>query len=1197
MKAAEQTSSHATASPKTSAPFFNKSGSNSFFGTESTAEPFFSPKTVQPKLTIGSPNDVYEQQADAVADQVVAKLSPPTPSVQRQNIASEPEKKLQLKENELEKTEEKLQMKPIFESLATPPPPSDEDTVQRKCADCDKEDKEKGQIQKKNDGDTEGSPSADLSSRLSSSKGGGSLLSDGVRGSMESAIGADFSGVRVHTSSESVQMNRELNAQAFAHGNDVYFGAGKYNPSSSSGQHLLAHELVHTVQQGAVQRKMIQKQAEPRAATHGREAGEPQTLEQRAAQEAIDGHPLLSNSLARAMQVPLSFNFNHQFDGDNQIAVHQGGGIQIQINASFTDSTIVPTSSNIRFRVQLRQNVSYLPDTALTSVGFSVGGWRQYTWNNLPAGDYYLHFEKTSSEDINGTAWVDVLSGQGQTAQPSSTIDQFEQDTGIISGSVQVPGVAYGEFVLRSEPIANSFIFGTLPGNSINVRILEKRSFNRDGSDSWYKIAFVDTTAFSRLATEIPPHTSSLARQMYDAGNAWVTATALKIYMPYSQVLAQIRAFERQSDVRVLTLEQRITMLRQLYVDSELRSDDILQTSPGTRMEEDRPDLSNIIQMLHGASTGVLLQNGESVDFGHFILTLDAYRHPDRAESYHVPMGSTRAVSSWSGDVGAAVADYTIDHENRGLTTLNTSLLDQHFERGATNADLLGNLDGLGASLLVGGNITTIEQLVRQYYEGITITLPIGSNNAFQNNRALALQSFLGSYGFTNPQSLTSNVDAVRCIGSDSLIFAIIWYLHKRGVDIISSRNPTTLLGRVNAAMIRRFLTRLETFAVQFSVTTIPTGTVRAVSCPVTSSALTPTGSSQGTRVGGVPTTHPQSSPTSTISRKLISSLGQDKDNSINGISTLPEGIQRQITSTPQLQSVIFKRSTALMRAFAHSTVSLSPTSGSSDSIVMIQQALNYLNIDSNTNVDSDGVYRSGTVAAVQVFQTMNMRSPTPTGNVDTDTLRALDTALVLRETNSPNSSVRPVRGNRQTRFLDYPQTYISSIAVDLSTQQVTLTWSGPAASGRDTGPFECSPGRGILSNGTCNDCDNITVSQTAGTNCTPKGTDTVDSKANFLSRYPEAMFVTFFDLRRGVAFHYYPSVPDYPASHGCVRLHLYPAILIYDNVVSSVTQTNVFGSWSRRVLDTVNCELNSLRRGLQSTYEEIQDFFSGDDD
>ena len=45
-------------------------------------------------------------------------------------------------------------------------------------------------------------------------------------------------------------MNRELNAQAFTHGRDIYFGSGKYNPNISSGKRLLAHELTHVVQQG-----------------------------------------------------------------------------------------------------------------------------------------------------------------------------------------------------------------------------------------------------------------------------------------------------------------------------------------------------------------------------------------------------------------------------------------------------------------------------------------------------------------------------------------------------------------------------------------------------------------------------------------------------------------------------------------------------------------------------------------------------------------------------------------------------------------------------------------------------------------------------------------------------------------------------------------------------------------------------------
>jgi Domain of unknown function (DUF4157)/Bacterial protein of unknown function (DUF922) len=85
----------------------------------------------------------------------------------------------------------------------------------------------------------------DLEDRLNSSKGGGSPLADDVRSFMEPRFGADFSGVRVHTGSDSVRMNQDVNAQAFAHGQDVYFGAGKA-PGKDA---LTAHELTHVVQQ------------------------------------------------------------------------------------------------------------------------------------------------------------------------------------------------------------------------------------------------------------------------------------------------------------------------------------------------------------------------------------------------------------------------------------------------------------------------------------------------------------------------------------------------------------------------------------------------------------------------------------------------------------------------------------------------------------------------------------------------------------------------------------------------------------------------------------------------------------------------------------------------------------------------------------------------------------------------------------
>ena len=68
---------------------------------------------------------------------------------------------------------------------------------------------------------------------------------------METRFGADFGQVRVHTGSDAVQMNRDVQAQAFTHGRSIYFGAGRYDPSSTPGRRLLAHELTHVVQQGA----------------------------------------------------------------------------------------------------------------------------------------------------------------------------------------------------------------------------------------------------------------------------------------------------------------------------------------------------------------------------------------------------------------------------------------------------------------------------------------------------------------------------------------------------------------------------------------------------------------------------------------------------------------------------------------------------------------------------------------------------------------------------------------------------------------------------------------------------------------------------------------------------------------------------------------------------------------------------------
>lgn len=87
--------------------------------------------------------------------------------------------------------------------------------------------------------------------QLASASSGGSALPAGLRGELESALGADLSGVRLHAGSESRELNRSMSAVAFTHGQDIHFRDGIPDASTDSGLHLLAHELTHTVQQGA----------------------------------------------------------------------------------------------------------------------------------------------------------------------------------------------------------------------------------------------------------------------------------------------------------------------------------------------------------------------------------------------------------------------------------------------------------------------------------------------------------------------------------------------------------------------------------------------------------------------------------------------------------------------------------------------------------------------------------------------------------------------------------------------------------------------------------------------------------------------------------------------------------------------------------------------------------------------------------
>jgi hypothetical protein len=185
---------------------------------------------IQAKLVVGQPGDKYEQEADRVAD-VVMRM--PESGVQRR---AEEEKKLPTKT-----------ITPI--QALTIQRQDDEEEEELKKKKKEEEEEEEELIMEKGISGKVPEVSDNLQARLNQSKGGGQPLSSETLSFMEERFGVDFSPVRIHTDSEASQMARALNAEAFTHGRDIYFGAGRYSPNTSSGKRLIAHEFTHIVQQ------------------------------------------------------------------------------------------------------------------------------------------------------------------------------------------------------------------------------------------------------------------------------------------------------------------------------------------------------------------------------------------------------------------------------------------------------------------------------------------------------------------------------------------------------------------------------------------------------------------------------------------------------------------------------------------------------------------------------------------------------------------------------------------------------------------------------------------------------------------------------------------------------------------------------------------------------------------------------------
>lgn len=203
---------------------------------------------IQAKLKISEPGDKYEQEADRIADEVMRM---PEPGLQRHGTKSPAEHLLLQRacsacsrEVKPEDTEAISIMTKGLDGGSCDSVPDDESMMGQE----DDEELATTVMAKPATGSLNGSAHS-LERLLSQSRGGGNPLSGTVRSFMESRFGRDLSVVRIHTDRDAVRMAKALNAEAFASGRDVYFGEGRYSPSTTTGKRLLAHELTHTIQQ------------------------------------------------------------------------------------------------------------------------------------------------------------------------------------------------------------------------------------------------------------------------------------------------------------------------------------------------------------------------------------------------------------------------------------------------------------------------------------------------------------------------------------------------------------------------------------------------------------------------------------------------------------------------------------------------------------------------------------------------------------------------------------------------------------------------------------------------------------------------------------------------------------------------------------------------------------------------------------
>jgi hypothetical protein len=202
---------------------------------------------VQTKLTVGAPNDVYEQEAEHVADRVMRMSHPgsdDSASVSG-HARSQQVQRCPACERAMRPAAGQELCPACRDKLRT-----GQNQAQRQVAEGQEEaSKVEEPVMAKLSSTDQQAVNQEMEPQLIPSEGGGSSLPHSARAFMEPRFGREFGDVRIHNDAAAARSASSIGAAAYTSGNHIHFGAGKYEPDTAEGKKLLAHELTHVVQQ------------------------------------------------------------------------------------------------------------------------------------------------------------------------------------------------------------------------------------------------------------------------------------------------------------------------------------------------------------------------------------------------------------------------------------------------------------------------------------------------------------------------------------------------------------------------------------------------------------------------------------------------------------------------------------------------------------------------------------------------------------------------------------------------------------------------------------------------------------------------------------------------------------------------------------------------------------------------------------